>query len=67
MRKRSPWQLLFLVILGSILLGAPAWGQCGKGGITCSKVCGPPQDVGQQQYETCVANCEAQCFCETVP
>ena len=67
MRKRSPWQLLFLVILGSILLGAPAWGQCGKGGITCSKVCGPPQDVGQQQYETCVANCEAQCVCETVP
>ena len=61
------FKLLFVSIFGMLFAQAPAWAQCGKGGITCAKACGPPQDVGEQQYQKCVANCEALCTCANIP
>ena len=48
------------LILGYWVCGLSAWGQC-SGLLSCEKLCGPPQDVGEQAYQKCLANCEAQC------
>jgi Beta-lactamase len=61
------FKLLFVSIFGVLSLQVPAWAQCGKGGITCAKSCGSPRDVGEQQYQKCVANCEALCTCANTP
>jgi hypothetical protein len=61
------FKLLFVATFAILSSQVPAWAQCGKGGITCAKSCGSPRDVGEQQYQKCVANCEALCTCANTP